>query len=574
MARYATPLLLLLLVACPSADPLDDDDDSGGEQPVLEAPPGFDYGAAVSCAEPVSGFVRLTEQAEVRGLDHVYTPDAEPLTPCPLFPGSIAAPDLDGDGDLDIVMVRRDGFPHLYVNDGDGSFDHQVLDVDAGGRSILTSGAVDLDGDSLPEVISVGAGTVLMAPNLGDLEFGPYEVLYEEQGYPKGCASTFNWGDLDGDGDLDLLVPRLETVYSEVPDAEYDPGDPPITSFDLLFLNDGGSLTLAQQLSPAGEPGLSATGFFTDRDNDGDLDIYVSSDRAAMGGIPPTAFYRNDGLDGDGLPILVNDAPDIGADVVFDAMGMGTADLNGDGFLDYCVSDIGLWIPCMLSDGFGGYFEGGLAMNLVPELRDFEAPGPPESGWASWGLALQDFDADGRLDMAVASGPAPFIGDFDPSQIALLQPDAIWQGVDDGLFAERTYDIGFEDPGHHHGLVAADFDRDGFLDIVMGPREGKPVFWSNACGDAAWLEVDLVGAGDNAEGYGARVVLEAAGRAQVDEVHNMHSVSAEPSELHFGLGDADVVDRLEVHWIDGEVSVAERLPVRRRVVVTHPSLVE
>jgi len=551
----------------------DDDDSADVEEPVLEAPPGFDYGEEITCAEPVSGFVRFTEEAELRGLDHVYSPDDEPLTPCPLFPGSIAAPDLDADGDLDLVLARRDGFPHLYVNDGAGAFDHHLLDVETGGRSVLASGAVDLDGDALPEIVSVGSGTVLVAPNLGDLEFGPYEVLYEEDGYPRTCAVTFNWGDVDGDGDLDLLVPRLETVYSELPDP-YDPGDPPITSFDLLFLNTVDGFELFRELSPAGDPGLSATGFFTDRDDDGDLDIYVSSDRAAMGDIPPTAFFRNDGLDADGRPILVNDAPDIGADVVFDAMGMGTADLNGDGHLDYCTSDIGLWIPCMLSDGFGGYFDGGLAMNLVPELRDFEAPGGPESGWASWGLALEDFDADGRYDLAVASGPAPFIGDFDPSQIALEQPDAIWQGVDDGLFAERTYDVGFEDPAHHHGLVAADFDRDGYLDLAMGPREGRPVFWSNPCGDDAWLEVDLVGAGANAEGYGAQVMLEVGGRRLLDEVHNMHSVSGEPSELHFGLGDAAVIDRLEVRWIDGETSVAERVPPRRRVVVTHPSLVE
>ena len=572
---YAWLSLALLVVSCVAPEAVDgapDDDDD--EEPVLEAAPGFDYGDEITCEQPLGGFDRLTEESELRGFGHAWAPDEDPIGSCPQVPGSIAAPDLDGDGDLDLVLVRRNGFPHLYINDGRGHFDHLLLDVQTGGRSILVSGAVDLDGDSLPEVISVGSGTVLVAPNLGDLEFGPYEVIYEQTDYPQACIGTFNWGDLDGDGDLDLVVPRLETVDSPDPDEWYVQGQPPGTSFDLLLINDGGSFERVLELSPAGDPGLSVTGFFTDRDGDGDLDIYISSDRAALGGIPPTAFFRNDGLDPDGLPILVNDAPAIGADVTFDAMGMGTADLNGDGQLDYCVSDIGLWIPCLLSDGMGGYFEGGLAMNLVPDLQDVEAPAGPETGWASWGLALEDFDADSRMDLAVVAGPPPVIGELGPDDVAFFQPDAIWQGVDDGLFAEQTYNMGFEDPAHHHGLVAADFDADGFLDVAIGPREGPPLYWANSCGTDAWLLVDLLGAGDNAEGFGARVLVEAGGRSWLDEVHNMHSVSGEPSELHFGLGGLDVVDRLEVRWIDGAVSVAERVPVRRRITVTHPSLVE
>ena len=90
---------------------------------------------------------------------------------------------------------------------------------------------------------------------------------------------------------------------------------------------------------------------------DGDLDLLALSDLG-----PPSAFWRNDGLV-DGVVQWVDDGASLGAALEIAAMGIDSADLNRDGVLDYCISDVG---PprCLLSDGLGGYVEGAHALGF------------------------------------------------------------------------------------------------------------------------------------------------------------------------------------------------------------------
>ena len=182
--------------------------------------------------------------------------------------------------------------------------------------------------------------------------------------------------------------------------------------------------------------------------------------------------------------------------------------------------------------------------------------------WVPWTLTLADFDADGHLDMAATAGG---YGD-QPS------PDRLWQGNADGTFVDRSVATGFDSSEGHFGMAMADFDRDGYPDLVVRPGEGGVKFWENPCGEEAWVELELRGPPSNSEGFGARVELTAGGRVDLREVHGVRALGQDDSTLHFGLGRVDLIEHLRVRWADGAITEAEDLPVRRRIEVRHPSL--
>lgn len=531
-------------------------------------------GPEVVCEDPVSGFDRFTEEGLERGLDLVIDPYDE-VGGCNYVPSNVSAHDVDGDGDADLLFNRRDGFPHLYLNDGSGQFSEATVDLPVTpvyGRAVMAFASVDLDGDSLPEMVVVGEDLVLISTNLGGAQWGPWQVVMDEPEYPRVCISSLTVGDVDGDGDLDMALPGLDEVLYE---DHVVPGSGEwLPTPDRLYLNDNGTFVSFGEYSP--EPGFSITVAFTDRDDDGDLDLFAGTDRP-FDHYPPMAFLRNDGNDADG-PVLVDDAAELEADVRVSAMGLGVHDLNGDGLLDYCMTDLSFQLTCLLSVRDGAYYESAAALGLTVDLTEHPEVDDgyedrlanhdfPNTIWVSWGLAMLDLDNDARLDVLATAGPPPDYGSPYTSDIHGFQPDWIWQGTDNG-FETRINETGFMSTVWSYGIATADFDGDGYRDFVLGPSEGNPAFWSNACGTDSWLEVELVGKGDNAEAYGARVEFTANGETQVQEMHNLQAVSQSVSRLHFGLGQA-TSGELTVRFVDGS-TVTATVPANRLVTVAQP----
>jgi hypothetical protein len=284
------------------------------------------------------------------------------------------------------------------------------------------------------------------------------------------------------------------------------------------------------------------------------MDLFIPADRG-----PPSAFWRNDGTDADGLPILVNEAEDIGADLWLSGMGIDSADLNGDGLLDHCISDIGL--PQCLVSNAAGYAESSASLGVVSEFLT------GTFGTIGWSLDLADLDNDGWLEMLQASGP-------DDSAIGMAEtewPDLFWQGIEGGRFEEVTGLLGeMADTAWNFGLSTADLNGDGYLDLVVAGPRFLPSLYMNQCGENAWVEVELVGPSPNTEALGARVELMVEGRWRVREMQSLRSEGQTPSRLHFGLGDAEEVDALHVYWPDGEETHLEALPARRLLTLHHP----
>ena len=394
----------------------------------------------------------------------------------------------------------------------------------------------------------VGAGTAASFPNLGDLQFGPAAAIVFVTQAPFPRFQTLALGDVDGDGDVDLLLPVVGSVYPDFDDGPAEAGA------DLLVRNRGeGLFDVVDFLVPDETPGHAQVATFTDRDRDGDLDLLVPSEFGDIS--EPTAFFRNDS--GGDWPTWVNDAPELGADIRPSAMGIDSADLNNDGRIDYCVSSFGPMM-CLLSHGEVGYAEGAAALGIEAP----EAVAATLYDWSAYSLELADFDNDSWADLAVVAGPPNRAG-----QLA-FQPDVLFQGLPDGTFREATDEVdGFSDPRRHYGAAAADLDGDGSLDLVVGGTEGLPRLWMNRCGAEAWVEIEPVGAGLDPLALGTWVEVEAGGRRQLRELHGPRALGQGPSRLHFGLGEAERVDRLMVGWPDGSVTEATDLPVRGRLRV-------
>jgi hypothetical protein len=524
------PIAAALCLGCPTVDSVED---PAGE-PSFESSDAVVLGDAVACEEPVEGFDRLEPIATELGVDVTFQ---GPLV-YRLGQSGTVVRDLDGDGDLDVSLGGFMGSIWLFENDGQGGLIERDRLPKIAWR-VMRHAAVDLTGDGLPELVFVGGSHLTWRENLGDLTWGPPVVGW--RGEVGHIASALSFGDADGDGDLDVAIPGL---FAEGPTQR---------SQDRIFRNDGADGFTLMHASPEdGDKPMSVVALWTDRDADGDQDLFLASHRAFQA-TPPNRFFRNDGP-ADGWATLTDDADAVGWAQVSSPMGIDSADLNHDGVLDYCFTDTGA-IRCYLS-GDGTWAEAGAQLGMLP-------PGDLPGDWSGWSIDLADLDVDGVIDGAVV---AAFADVMNPN--ATDQPDALYRGVDGG-FEERGAEVGFDDPSGRYGLVAADLFGDGHPEVITAGFDGAEV-WNNPCGSGAWLDLRMVGAEANVDAFGARVVARAGDVTVTRELHNSRGPNQGPARFHLTFGDADVIDELTLTWPDGHVTSMTRVPVRRALTVLHP----
>ena len=395
----------------------------------------------------------------------------------------------------------------------------------------------DFDGDPLPEVLALGM-SIRYWDDVGDGAWG----LPDTVGLAfDGRRSALTVGDADGDGDLDAAVGTFS----------FNPHQSGLPEF--LLMNDGdGGFTVEAELAAAAGYVSSQAITFTDRDLDGDADLFVSDGSYLVDA--PSAFFTNDGSGG-----FVDEAAALGANVVMAGMGFITWDWNGDGAFDYCITDVGP-SRCLASTGDGGFYEVGGAVGLEPDEWAFAELDIPTIGWS---IDAVDLDSDGRLDAVQASAPDH------GSELAPEHrrwPDLVWRGTADGDFVEVTEGSGFGTADAHYGLAPGDFDGDGSQDVVVVGPGLPPLLYMNRCGDGSWLVVELEGPPGNADAIGAVLWVD---DASPRELQGPRGWGQRASRYHVGLGEATSAS-LRVRWPDGVISEASAVPGRRSVLVTYP----
>jgi hypothetical protein len=476
-------------------------------------------------------------------------------------PSGVAAGDYDNDGDVDLFIVRGDVGPNLlYRNDGDMEF----VDVAAAAGVAFTESATenrahaaamfaDIDGDEYLDLFVGGVDNdpSVIFRNNGD---GSFTDVTAGSGVGSMRASqsiSAAFGDYDLDGDLDLFIAHWGSQRNFV-----DPGDT-----EHLWRNDSDetgirftSASEAAGVSPSittmDDP-LARTGQAWDftfapsfaRIND---DLYP--DLVVVADFNWSQYFSNN-QDG-----TFTNATDV--DVLIDGNGMGSAlgDYDNDGDLDWFVSSIECHRDADCGNGSWSRLGNRLYRNNAGVFEDAtDEAGVASGGWG-WGACFIDFDNDGDLDIYHTNGwPwSDAFDDFEADTSRLFVSDGA------GQFTDMAADFGIDDSEEGRGVVCADFDLDGDIDILQLTRSDTSGarLWRNDNVDNNYLQVMLRGTAPNTQATGARVTIDIGGALQMREIMIASNfVSQNPTVQHFGLGTAITIDQVTVEWPDGQTTV-------------------
>jgi len=353
-------------------------------------------------------------------------------------------------------------------------------------------------------------------------------------------AISGSWGDLNGDGHLDLFITRAE-LYTEDP-PNY--GSPKSTLGSLVLTNvDDGSGGRSFSTSPgSGLPaslyGTNAT--WCDFDEDGDSDLFVGA--LTMAGAGASKLFLNDG----GV-LSDQTAALLGSTSLVLVVGSAWEDMNSDGKFDLVLVRHGDQPLVYFQDVAGGFGDG--AGGAGPMAFG------PSHGFSS--MVLFDYNNDGYRD---------FLGLSNDSTRAPQLFQNI-SGISEPSFVELPVSIGLDDVGYVHGAVAADFggpsgQLDGLTDLYLGRPIVSGAFYFKcepnqpAQADFHYTGVRLIGPEGlaNKSGIGAEVKIERDGLAQIQVVDGGSMRGSQSySDLMFGLGEGTGSFTATITWPNGVV---------------------
>ncbi len=490
--------------------------------------------------------------------------------------------DYDGDGRLDVFLVNGttlEGFPkgqeptnHLYRNHGDGTFE----DVTARAGLVQTGwgqGACvgDYDNDGHEDLFVSYWGQNRLYRNRGDGTFeevsGRAGLTDERRRWGTGCAFL----DYDRDGRLDLFVANyidldLATTatpetglcrYKGMPVACGPPGLP--GGKNVLYHNKGDG-TFEDASEKAGITRTTATyglGVSTfDFDDDGWVDLYVANDSS------PAALYRNN-RDGTFTDVAVTAGCAYSQDGKPQAgMGVGIGDYDRNGTMDIFKTNFaGDTSTLYVNRGDG-----------LCEDRTFASGIGTNTRWLGWGAGFVDLDNDGWLDVFLVNGHVyPEVAQLQ-TEAGYEQRKVVYRNLGNGRLQDVTDRLGPPATEARAGRGAAfgDFDDDGSVDVVINNVHDTPdLYRTVALQKNHWLTVRLVGTSSNRSAIGARVRAVTEDGRQTQEVRGGGSYASQNDlRVHFGLGGATMVDRLEVRWPNGLEESWRDLAVDRVVTLT------
>ena len=527
-------------------------------------------------------FVDTAENAGLTAWKHVMgTPQRKFILET--VGSGVALLDYDNDGWLDIYLVNgatyrsllgKETPPHaaLFHNNHDGTFTDVTEKAGVGNDRWGFGVAVgDFDNDGWPDLYVTNFGKNRLYRNNRD---GTFTDVAEKAGVTLGNWSTgATFGDYDGDGHLDLFVPgyvHYEIEHPPIPGSSVVAfstcqfrsinimcgprglrGEP-----DHLFHNNGdGTFTDVSKKAgvedPHGYYGLASV--FADVNNDGKADLVVANDST------PNFLYLNKG---DGTFEDVSYASGFalnenGRETA--SMGIAIGDYLNNGLLDLSTTTFSDdYKPLYRNDGDGNYtdvsYQAGIAEITIPFL--------------GWGTGFLDFDNDGWKDLFFANGHVYPEVDHTDWGTTFAQRPLLFRNKRNGKFelipARKGTGLGLTLSAR--GAAFGDLFNDGKIDVVINQLGSVPALLRNVNADQNhWLGLRLIGGPKSPrDATGATVYVTAGGLRQRGDVLSGGSyASSNDPRVHFGLGAATSVEKVEVHWPSGGVEVVHLKDVDR-----------
>lgn len=453
----------------------------------------------------------------------------------------VALADFDNDGFVDMFVPQAAGVANLlYHNLGNGSFEEIAGDVGLA-LTATTRVALWIDYDADGRLDLFTANDDLVAPSSFTLyrqqpngtfvdvtmSAGVFKAptIIDPEAYHRGgiCA-----GDINNDGYIDIYTGQW-----------FGPGH--------LFLNNGdGSFSDISDTSGVSASNWGHQPVMADFNSDGWLDIYLAVD------FDPNVLWINQQNN-----TFVNLAIFAGIDNTMNDMGLSLGDYDNDGDPDVYITNIYMPPDNPLGFRYNVLYQNNTTGGIMSFLDVSESMAVHE-GYFGWGTTFMDADRDGDLDLAATNGWRSGEWVTDPSRFFMNNQAGTLP------FSEASAEVQFDDTFWGSALVAADFDRDGDLDLVQACMDGPLRLLDNqaivAGASNSYLVIKPRSIGPNRFSIGAKVVVQVGGQTMTRWIGAGTSyMGQEPAEAFFGLGPVDFVDEVSVHWPDGTVTAVENV---------------
>ena len=507
-------------------------------------------------------FIDVTEDA---GIDHQY--EVYEGT----FGGGVTVFDVNNDGFEDLYITSGIKSDRLYLNNGDGTFKNTFngsgLEIT---NNYVTQGVVsaDINKDGYRDLFITtitttdGKSVIPRAKNLLFLNNGDATFKDVTNQYGLEDLNSFStgpsFGDFNSDGYPDLFVGNYFQEFTGklgiIKDATIVSANQTAKSY-LLENKEGKKFKNVYKDYGLGHKGFGFGGVFTDYDNDNDQDLLVNQDFGYKA--VPNFLYQNEYPDDNFIDV----SKETEMDLKINAMGAAVGDYNGDGWMDYYITNI-KFNMLMENQGIGKPF-----IDKAKELGTYNLA-------ISWGANFADFDHDEDLDLFVSNG------DLNPNCTPMGN---FYFENNDNTYTEKGRELAINDYGIGRGSVIFDMDNDGDMDLLVVNQ--KPILnypitsitrlFRNDLTKGNWLKVALIGQASEANGIGSRVTVVANGKRIIREIDGGGSSHLSQNSViaHFGLGATTVVDSVIVNWTGGNTQILTNLNTNQQleIVEINPS---